>query len=254
MSHNSKRRLSAWLRDKKNLKNILIPTLVIIALFIAGRLIDLQNYLEAVQDWIWGLGPWGPVVYGTLYVICMLLLMPGMPFTVIAAFLFGPLWGYVTMLTATTAAAIIMFVIARYLAKEKIDKRLADLDGFQKVKDWVRANEWLAIPFIRIVPIFPFAMNNYALGLTNVSFWIYLLISELVFIPMTAIFIFGAQALYSAMVQGEISWPMLAGTFGAGIIVLVLGFAGKKAFAHAGSQTELQAGTASSGGGQADRQ
>lgn len=226
-----KKNLQTWLGNKKNWKIIIIPALIIIAFFIAGRLFDVQKYLGTIQDWVWKLGPWGPLFFGALYVGGVLLLLPGTPFTIIAALLFGTLWGYVTMLSATTVAATIAFFIARYMAKEKIEKRLAGLDAFQEIKDWVEKNHWLAISFIRIMPVFPFALNNYALGLTDISFGAYILVSELVFIPMTAVLVLGAQAIYIAMIRGEISWGMMAGSIGAGLVVLVIGMAGKKTFA-----------------------
>ncbi|MDW7772080.1 MAG: TVP38/TMEM64 family protein [Desulfobulbaceae bacterium] len=220
----------AWLRNKKNWQVIIIPALVIIAVFIAGRLIDLHTYLETAQEWIWKLGPWGPVVFAAIYVAATLLLLPGTPFTVVAALLFGPLWGFVTMLAGTVITAVIGFFIARYLARDKVEKRLAGLDAFNELNRWIKKNKWLALSFIRIMPIFPFAINNYALGLTSISFASYILISVIVFIPMTAVLIFGAQAIYAAMVRGEISWGLLAGSTAAGMVVLSLGMIGKKTF------------------------
>jgi uncharacterized membrane protein YdjX (TVP38/TMEM64 family) len=100
----------------------------------------------------------------------------------------------------------------------------------------VEENHWLAIPFVRIMPFFPFAINNYALGLTRIRFWSFLLVSEIVFIPMTAVLVFGASALYSAMVRGEISWWLILGSIGAGLVVLLLGMAGKRRFKNATKQ------------------
>lgn len=220
-----------WIRNRKNWKAVLVPILVVAAVFVAGRLIDLNEYLETTQKWVWKLGPWGPVAFGAVYVGAMLLLLPGTPFTIVAALLFGSLWGYVTMLTATTAAAAAGFFIARYLAKEKVEKQLSRLEGFEKIKEWVEENHWLAIPVIRIMPMFPFSINNYALGLTDISFRVYLITSVIVFVPMTGVLVFGARALYAAMVRGEISWGLMAGTVGAGLVVSVLGIVGKRKFA-----------------------
>ncbi|MFP4315712.1 MAG: TVP38/TMEM64 family protein [Desulfovibrionales bacterium] len=226
--------IRAWLANRENWKTVLLPLVVIFGLFVAGRMIDIHTYLQSIQNWIWSLGFWGPVVYGAIYVAAMLLLLPGTPFTIVAALFFGVKWGFVTMVGATTVAAIAGFLIARYGARERVEKRFRNQKTFHKLTQWVEENHWLAIPFIRIMPFFPFAMNNYALGLTRISFWTFVITSEVVFIPMNAVLVLGASAIYSAMVQGEVSWWLILGSIGTGMIVLILGLLGKKRFSNHG--------------------
>jgi uncharacterized membrane protein YdjX (TVP38/TMEM64 family) len=220
----------SWFANRKNWNKVVLPLAIILAIFVAGQFIDIHRYLQVVQGWIWGLGIWGPVIYGAIYVGAMLMMLPGTPFTITAALLFGTLWGFVTMLLATTLAAVIAFLMARYAARAHIEERFQDQEHFQKAKRWVEKNQWLAIPFVRIMPFFPFAMNNYALGLTRIGFGSFLFFSEVVFAPMTAALVFAASALYEATVRGEISWWLILGSMGAGVVVLGFGLAGKKVF------------------------
>lgn len=220
-------RLRPWLAGKKNWTQILIPLTLLAALFTVGKLIDLDQYLLLVQQEVRQLGPWGPVVYIVIYVVATLLL-PGTPFTILAAFLFGTAWGYFTMVVATTLAAVSGFFTARYLARDVVEQRFAGTAPFIKVKKMVEDNSWFSIPFIRLMPIFPFAINNYVLGLSRVPFWTYLITSEIVFLPMNAVFVFGAQAIYRALVKGEASWGLLIATTGATLAVLGVGILGKR--------------------------
>lgn len=235
MSGNRWRRLRSWLADRRNWKRIILPLIVVAALFIVGRLVDIDRYMQSVREWIWQFGPWGPVVYAGLYVAATLLLMPGTPFTVLAAFLFGTLWGFVTMVAATTLAAVIAFFTARYLARGAVEERLGSTEAFHRLREMVERNYRIAIPFIRLMPIFPFAINNYALGLTRISFWSYLLYSELVFLPMNAIIVLGAGFLYRATIKGEISWTLIGITTAAAFVVLGIGLIGKRLFEKPGS-------------------
>ncbi len=202
--------------------------LVIAVLIVAGRLIGIDTYLQALQRWIWSFGHWGPVVYVLLYVAATLVLLPGTPLTILAALLFGALWGFVTMTAATTLAAAAGFLIARYLARRRVEQRLGGTDSFRRLRQMTERNQWIAIPFVRLMPVFPFALNNYALGLTRISFWRYLLWSELIFMPMNAVYVIGAGALYRAMIRGEVSWLLIGISAGAGILVLGLGILGKR--------------------------
>ncbi len=79
------------------------------------------------------------------------------------------------------------------------------------------------IPFLHLMPVMPFALTNYCLGLTKVPFWRFLLWSELVMIPMNAVWVFGADALWRAATKGEPAWGLIAATGGASVALLVLG-------------------------------
>jgi uncharacterized membrane protein YdjX (TVP38/TMEM64 family) len=224
--------IRTWIKSPRNWTTVILPLLLILAVFVAGRLIDLHVYIEAIRAWIFSFGLWGPVVYLLIYVAAELAFLPGTPFTILAALFFGVLWGFVTMLTGATLAAAAGFVIARYVARERIQKRLENNEEFLKLTRWVEENPWLAIPFIHIMPIFPFSLSNYALGLTKIRLRTFLLTSVTAFVPLNGLLILGANALYRTMVQGEISWWLILGTTGAGLVVLVLGYLGKRTFNH----------------------
>ncbi len=198
----------------------MIPLLLIGLVFIIGRLIDLDQYLVLAQRWIGRLGPWGGIFFIIIYVGATLLLLPGTPFTLLAAFLFGSLWGYIIMATATTLSAASAFLIARYAARDRVEKMVSRTGVLQKLLMMVEKNALISIVFVRVAPFLPFGINNYALGLTRISFWLYLLYSELVFIPMNAVLVLGAFAIYRAMMRDEISW-ILIGASGASMVLLM---------------------------------
>ncbi len=134
------------------------------------------------------------------------------------------------MVIASTLAAASAFLVARYAAQRRVEEMLSRTGTFQKFLTIVEENPLISIVFVRITPFFPFAINNYALGLTKISFWSYLLYSELVFIPMNAVLVLGAFAIYRAMIRGEVSWILIGTTAAAGVLVLVLGRAAKRTF------------------------
>ena len=216
----------------KQYTKILIPLILIAALFVLGRVLDLNQYLNRMQEWIWQFGSWGPIVFVVIYVAATLFLLPGTPFTLLAAFLFGNLWGFLTMMAATITAATLAFLMARYLARDIAARQFNQVRTINRIKRLIEDNHWFAIPFIRLMPIFPFAINNYALGLTNISFIRYLLLSLVVFIPMNAAIVFGANSLYAVLTGGEVSWYIMGGATAAALLILGLGLAGKRLFAQ----------------------
>lgn len=210
-------------RDRPGWLRLMLPLAVIGALVVIGRSVEVEQYMVAAREWVYSLGPWGPAAYVLLYVVATLLFLPGTPFTVLAALLFGTGVGFVVMMIATTLAAAIAFLIARYAAKAAVEARLGHTDTFRRLRTLIEEDGRYIIPTIRFLPIFPFSFNNYALGLTNISFWSYMLWSELVFVIMNAVLVLAASALYRALILGETSWWLIGGSTVAGILVLVLG-------------------------------
>ncbi|HKI47678.1 MAG TPA: VTT domain-containing protein [Desulfobacteria bacterium] len=201
-----------WLKHGKHRNRVLLILLIIVALFVTARLVDIDQYLRLVRRWVWQFGSWGTTVYVVLCTGATLMFFPGSPFTILASFLFGSVKGFFTMVAATTVSATPGFLAARYIARDALEERIMKIEGFKRVKTMVEENYWFAIPFVRLVPFFPFSFNNYALGLTRTSFRKYFLMSQFVFIPMNALMVFGANTLYSALTGGEISWWMAGGS------------------------------------------
>ncbi|MBF0177666.1 MAG: VTT domain-containing protein, partial [Magnetococcales bacterium] len=75
----------------------------------------------------------------------------------------------------------IAFLIARHLAGEWVARRAGGMAG--RLLAGVEAEGWRFVAFVRLVPIFPFNLLNYALGLTRIRFAPYLLASLICMAP-----------------------------------------------------------------------
>ncbi len=126
-----------------------------------------QLTAEAVSAWVERSGMWGPVVFIGIYVVAPALFLPGSILTLAGGALFGPLTGALLSLTGATAGATVAFLIARYLAAEWVERRVSG--RLQEIKEGVEREGWRFVAFVRLVPLFPFNLLNYALGLTRLS-------------------------------------------------------------------------------------
>lgn len=122
----------------------------------------------ALDAWILELGAWGPVAYVALYSVGAVLFLPGSAFALAGGALFGPVWGAVLNLLGATIGASLAFLVARYLAGDWVAQRAGG--RLKHLADGVEAEGWRFIAFVRLVPLFPFNLTNYALGLTQISF------------------------------------------------------------------------------------
>lgn len=211
--------------------------LALVAMGFAGRFLEAPDVIDVARKVVREAGAWAPVAFGLGYVAATLVGVPGTPLTVVCALLFGTWEAFVIMVAATTVATAVSFLIARYLARPAIESRLGDDPRFRRVRAWVEQSPWVAIPFLRIFPFCPYALINYGLGLTRISFGTYIAASEVGMIPANALLVGLAGSLYRFVVRGETPWWLFAATLGAALLILLLGVFGKRALGRQEPQT-----------------
>ncbi|NIR60262.1 MAG: sulfurtransferase [Gammaproteobacteria bacterium] len=119
-----------------------------------------------VETLIQGTGAAAPLIFVTVYVAGAVLFVPGSVLTLAGGALFGPVLGTAVNLTGATVGAVLAFLIARYLASDWVASRTAG--RLRQLKEGVEAEGWRFVAFTRLVPLFPYNLLNYALGLTRI--------------------------------------------------------------------------------------
>jgi uncharacterized membrane protein YdjX (TVP38/TMEM64 family)/rhodanese-related sulfurtransferase len=137
--------------------------------------------VAALQAWVEAAGWAGPLLFMALYAVATVLFLPGAVITLAGGALFGPLWGTLWNLTGATVGAALAFLIARYLGADWVARRAGP--RMQRLNDGVATEGWRFVAFVRLVPLFPFNLLNYALGLTRISFLTYLLATWVFMLP-----------------------------------------------------------------------
>src|SRR5262249_60153140 len=99
-------------------------TAIALRLFVIARQLPIGEMIEGLSSWVQGLGLWGPVVYGLVYVAAVVALIPGAALTIAAGALFGLVTGTITVSLASTTGAALGFLIARYLARDAVGRWL----------------------------------------------------------------------------------------------------------------------------------
>ena len=167
-----------------NDRNRLIVLLVLVAVIIWAGLNHEQFSAATIQDWMAAAGVWAPMAFILLYALATVFFLPGSVLTLVGGALFGPLWGTLINLTGATLGATLAFLVARYLGGEWVERRAGGIA--RRVLDGVNAEGWRFVAFTRLVPVFPFNLLNYALGLTRIPLGHYVLTTALAMIPGAA--------------------------------------------------------------------
>jgi len=151
-----------------------------------------QLTVSQIQAFVAGLGTWGPVVFLLLYAVGPTFLVPGLPLDLAAGILFGPVWGTVYSLVGATVGATIAFLGARTVGREWTEEKLSG--PLKKLKEGVDKGGWEFVAFVRLVPIIPFNLLNYALGLTRIRLMPYMLASFVFMAPATVVYVYAGWA------------------------------------------------------------
>jgi uncharacterized membrane protein YdjX (TVP38/TMEM64 family)/rhodanese-related sulfurtransferase len=150
-------------------------TLIRLALFVilvAGiaLVVIYREHLDAdaLQSWVEAAGAAAPLLFMLIYILGTVFFLPGSLLTLLGGALFGPVMGTFYNLTAATIGAMFAFLIARYLASDWVASKTGG--RIKQLINGVENEGWRFVAFVRLVPLFPFNLLNYALGLTKIKF------------------------------------------------------------------------------------
>ena len=216
-----KRRDGVTAKEKTNRWRFIAFAGALVGLLVTARVLDLGDRLALVRDWIESLGALGPAVFVALYVAAAVAMVPGIALTVGAGALFGSVWGSVYVSVASTLGAVGGFLIARYLARESVSGWLGDNPTFRYLDEMTERHGATMVAITRLVPVFPYNLLNYGFGLTRVPLGTYLFWSWLCMLPATVVYVVGADALFTALRDGQVPWA-LVGTLAVLIPLTVL--------------------------------
>ncbi|HSB41231.1 MAG TPA: TVP38/TMEM64 family protein [Methylomirabilota bacterium] len=206
-------------------RRLLVVTLLALALAaIAARalgladLIRLENLVQ-LRERIDGFGAWAPVVFILGYVVAAVAFVPALPLTILGGLAFGPVWGTVYVEIAATAGACLAFLIARYAARAVVEGWMAGHPALSRMDRAVARHGFRIVMITRLVPIFPFNLQNYAYGLTSIGFGAYAVTSFVCMLPATVAYTAAAGAVVAGAWDARRMLLMLAL---AGVLLVVL--------------------------------
>jgi uncharacterized membrane protein YdjX (TVP38/TMEM64 family) len=161
-------------------------------LAIAGR--SAIELIPRFTDWVARNGMAGALLFVLGYVAATVVFVPGSLLTIAAGAIFGLGKGTALVFVAATLGASAAFLVARYLARPLVEHRLAGNARFAAI-DRAIGHEGRKIVFLlRLSPVFPFNLLNYALGLTTVRFHDYVLASAGM-LPATLLYVYYGKIL-----------------------------------------------------------
>jgi len=183
--------------NTKTVFRIGIATLLVAGIVAGLTLLPVKDYVAQFLEQIESVGPWGPVLLAGAYAVACVLFVPGSILTLGAGFLFGVVYGTIAVSVGSVLGATAAFLVGRTLLRGSIEKRITAYPRFQAIDRAVGEQGFKIVLLTRLSPIFPFNLLNYALGLTKVRLWPYVLASWIGMLPGTIMYVYLGSALKS---------------------------------------------------------
>lgn len=186
-----------------------------------------EQILELLR-WVEMQGLWAPLFFILIMAAAVVLVLPGLPLTAGAGFVFGVVAGSIYVVLGTTLGAVLAFVIARYFFGARARRYMLSRSRLRAVGAEMTPHGWKIVLLTRLIPFFPSKLANYFFGLTPLYLRDYTLGSLLGFIP------FSVHSVYLGSIAADIStmgvrdlgrtplqWALYGGGFVATVIAVI---------------------------------
>lgn len=209
---------------KRNLVKIIIAIVIIVGVYSLLSHYGVTDYLKRdnipkIKETINSFGVIAPLVYIGFYIVATVFFLPGLPVTMLSGLAFGPIWGVVYASIGAVIGVSFAFLIARYVARSMVEGWVHGNAQFRRIDEGVQRQGWRMLMVTRLVPLFPFNLQNYAYGLTKIRFSTYLFVSWICMLPGTAAYVQLGAAVNVG--EGNIKKTLIY-LAGAGILIVLV--------------------------------
>lgn len=137
-------------------------------------------------------GPWAPAIYLLVYGQPIIPL-PASVMIITAGLVFGPLWGTAAALTGSTVRACGQLLMVRVLGRRVVSRLVKG--RLARLNDHLGRRSFRTVLLIRLIPNFPFDVQNYGLGLSQVRVVPFAAATMLGMVPATTAFVYLGYSL-----------------------------------------------------------
>lgn len=192
-------------------RRVLLGALLATGVAAAIAVLPVAELATRLAETARGAGATGVVLFIAAYVISTVALLPGSILTLAAGFAYGPVWGLLLASPASVAGATCAFILGRTLLREWAARKVGASPRARAIDAAVAREGFRLVLLLRLSPVFPFNVLNYALSLSRVRLRTYVAASFVGMLPGTAFYVYlGSLAPAAAELSA-------AGTEGGGV-------------------------------------
>jgi len=153
-------RLREMTNEKKSaLMRLIALIATLLSLFLAMKFLPVQQWLSSFNDWVGQMGAIGIFIFIAVYAVATVLLAPGAILTIGAGFAFGLWKGFLAVSAGSTLGAALAFLVARFIARDKVEAIAERNDKFRNVDSAIGKQGAKLIFLLRLSPVIPFNLR-----------------------------------------------------------------------------------------------
>lgn len=185
----------------KYIKLIIFIALVIVILVLNhnyklyDKINDLDNFKFMINENIFK----ASIVYILITAVgSSVLALPGVTFALFSGILFGPILGIILCSVSATISASVSFIIARFFLRDSIKPLIEKNKYLNKILfEEGNKNAIMLLMVTRLVPLFPYNIQNFAYGITDISFVLYTVYTFIFMLPGISLFTIASAGIIS---------------------------------------------------------
>ncbi len=190
------------------LGKFLLLLLLLVGLWLALRQAPVDGSLAWLLDRVESLGAWGPVAFGSAFVLLTMCLLPATPVVLASGAAFGPVLGTVVISIASTASAAVSFLLSRYALRQRVAERIRRYPRVEAVYVALGGPEgWKVVAAIRLSHALPFGVQNLLFGLSPIRLLPFLAATWVSMLPGTLLYVYLGYLGARAVVEGAGAEP-----------------------------------------------
>lgn len=126
------------------------------------------------------------------------LALPGVTFALFSGILFGPILGIILCSISSTMSASISFIVSRFFLKDSVKPLIEKNKYLNKILfEDGNKNAIMLLMITRLVPLFPYNIQNFAYGITDISFTLYTIYTFIFMLPGISLFTIASAGIIS---------------------------------------------------------
>jgi uncharacterized membrane protein YdjX (TVP38/TMEM64 family) len=163
---------------------------VIVLAIVAALVLPVSLWISYVIEWMRGAGVRGVVAFAVVGVLAAVFVVPGAMLGVGAGMAYGLGWGTLLVVPVSVVAATLAFALGRTVARNWVARWVASNPKFQAVDRAIGRHGFKIVVLVRLSPLLPYNLLNYALALTDVRLRDYVIGSFIGMMPGTMLYVY----------------------------------------------------------------
>lgn len=172
-------------------KKIIISSIILSLIIFISIYFKIWQYIkpEILKTYIEGFGTWTIVVYCLIYLVAVFIPHAGTAMTIVGGLIFQPLFGTALVITISTLGSVLPFLIVKKFGRKYIHDKL-EKTKYKKYVDHTNNNSFMYVLYLRLLPIMPYELQNYVIGLVDISISRFIIATFIGLLPGTFMLIY----------------------------------------------------------------